>query len=139
MTTLPALPTGATTPSAPSGWINPGKDIDTHKILPPRCAQRPVRAIPPEPTTAPAPERTDHRKALTMPQKSQYTAARDRYLSVAEVAEILGTTERFPRRLIEERRIEYKRFGRHVRIAASVLNAYIESCTVAPARRRQAA
>ncbi|MFC5006941.1 excisionase family DNA-binding protein [Dactylosporangium cerinum] len=74
-----------------------------------------------------------------MPQKSQQTAARDRYLSVAEVAEILGTTERFPRRLIEERRIEYKRFGRHVRIAASVLNAYIESCTVAPARRRQAA
>lgn len=59
----------------------------------------------------------------------------ERYLSVAEVAERLGTTERFPRRLIEERRIEFKRFGRHVRIAESVLNAYIESCTVRPRRR----
>jgi excisionase family DNA binding protein len=58
----------------------------------------------------------------------------ERYLSVAEVAERLGTTERFPRRLIEERRIEFKRFGRHVRIAESVLDAYIESCTVRPLR-----
>ncbi|MQA26094.1 MAG: helix-turn-helix domain-containing protein [Micromonosporaceae bacterium] len=59
----------------------------------------------------------------------------ERYLSVAQVADILGTTERFPRRLIEERRIEFKRFGRHVRIAESVLNAYIEECTVVPIRR----
>lgn len=59
----------------------------------------------------------------------------ERYLSVAEVAERLGTTERFPRRLIEERRIEFHRFGRHVRIAESVLNAYIAACTVAPVKR----
>ena len=59
----------------------------------------------------------------------------ERYLSVREVADRLSTTERFPRRLIEERRIEFKRFGRHVRIAESVLAAYIEACTVAPARR----
>jgi excisionase family DNA binding protein len=66
--------------------------------------------------------------------------ARERYLSIPEVAERLGTTERFPRRLVAERRIEFKRFGRHVRIAESVLDAYIESCTVAPiARRRRAA
>lgn len=58
--------------------------------------------------------------------------APERYLSIAEVADRLGTTERFPRRLVEERRIEFKRFGRHVRIAESVLTAYIESCTVAP-------
>lgn len=56
----------------------------------------------------------------------------ERYLSVGEVAARLGTTERFPRRLIEERRIEFVRFGRHVRIAESVLTAYIESCTVCP-------
>jgi len=61
--------------------------------------------------------------------------SRDRYLSIPEAARLLGTTERFPRRLIEERRIEFKKFGRHVRIAASVLDAYIESCTVAPIRR----
>jgi excisionase family DNA binding protein len=67
----------------------------------------------------------------------------ERYLSIPEIAERLGTTERFPRRLIEERRIEFKRFGRHVRIAESVLNAYIDGCTVTPirqtTRRRRAA
>ncbi|GAA3388092.1 hypothetical protein GCM10020369_32930 [Cryptosporangium minutisporangium] len=62
-------------------------------------------------------------------------STKERYLSIPQVAEILGTTERFPRRLIEERRIEFQRFGRHVRIAESVLTAYIESCTVEPVRR----
>jgi excisionase family DNA binding protein len=56
----------------------------------------------------------------------------DRYLSIPEVAERLGTSQRFARRLIEERRIEFKRFGRHVRIAESDLFAYIDSCTVPP-------
>ncbi|WP_436523407.1 excisionase family DNA-binding protein [Actinoplanes sp. HUAS TT8] len=59
----------------------------------------------------------------------------EKYLSLPEVAEILGTTLRFPRRLVEERRIEFKRFGRHVRIAESVLNAYIDQCTVSTIRR----
>lgn len=59
----------------------------------------------------------------------------EKYLSIPEVAELLGTTERFPRRLIEERRIESTRFGRHVRIAESVLMAYIESCKIAPVIR----
>jgi excisionase family DNA binding protein len=58
----------------------------------------------------------------------------DRLLSVDDVAERLGTTVRFPRRLIEERRIEFVRIGRHVRIKESVLNAYIESRTVKPVR-----
>ncbi|WP_410662780.1 helix-turn-helix domain-containing protein [Amycolatopsis sp. lyj-84] len=56
----------------------------------------------------------------------------ERYLNVEQVAEILGTTERFPRRLIEERRIEFVKAGRHVRIAASVLAAYIAANTVTP-------
>ena len=60
----------------------------------------------------------------------------EKYLSIPEIAAILGTSDRFPRRLIEERRIEFKRFGRHVRIAESVLRAYIDSCTVAPVVRR---
>ena len=62
-------------------------------------------------------------------------AARETYLSIPEVAERLGTTERFPRRLVEERRIEFKRFGRHVRIAERVLDEYIEASTVAPIPR----
>jgi excisionase family DNA binding protein len=59
----------------------------------------------------------------------------EQYLSIPQVAERLGTSERFPRRLIEERRIEFKRFGRHVRISERVLTEYIEACSV-PSRRR---
>jgi excisionase family DNA binding protein len=60
-----------------------------------------------------------------------------RYLTIPEVAERLGTTERFPHRLIEDRRIEFVRLGRHVRIAESVLAAYVERCTVAPVSPRR--
>jgi excisionase family DNA binding protein len=55
-----------------------------------------------------------------------------RLLTVEEVAEILNTTERFPRRLIAERRIEFVRLGRHVRISESVLAEYIQSGVVKP-------
>ncbi|MEV6604741.1 excisionase family DNA-binding protein [Kutzneria sp. NPDC051319] len=58
-------------------------------------------------------------------------ATPERYLNVEQAAERLGTTVRFVRRLIEERRIAFAKFGRHVRIAESVLAGYIESCTVA--------
>jgi excisionase family DNA binding protein len=59
-----------------------------------------------------------------------------RLLTVEEAAERLGTTERFPRRLIAERRIAFVKVGRHVRIAESVLDAYIEAQTVQPAARQ---
>jgi excisionase family DNA binding protein len=59
----------------------------------------------------------------------------DRYLSVDEVAELLGTTARFPRRLIEERRIRYVKVGRHVRIPESAVEEFIEARTVQPLRR----
>jgi excisionase family DNA binding protein len=35
----------------------------------------------------------------------------DRLLTVAQAAELLGTSERFPRRLIAERRIRFVRLG----------------------------
>jgi excisionase family DNA binding protein len=56
----------------------------------------------------------------------------ERLLTVAEVAELLGTTERFPRRLIAERRIEFVKIGRHVRIRESALVAFIEAGSVGP-------
>ncbi|MEU7159467.1 helix-turn-helix domain-containing protein [Streptomyces chrestomyceticus] len=59
----------------------------------------------------------------------------DPLLSVPEVAELLGTGERFPRRLIAERRIRYVKVGRHVRIPRSALDAYIEDRTVEPVRQ----
>lgn len=61
----------------------------------------------------------------------------ERYLSVAQVAERLGTTERFPRRLVAERRITFVKVGRHVRIPESALTAFIDANTVQPARRRR--
>jgi excisionase family DNA binding protein len=63
----------------------------------------------------------------------------DRYLSVDQVAELLGTTTRFPRRLIEERRIRYVKVGRHVRIPESAVEEYIAARTVEPIRLRRTA
>jgi excisionase family DNA binding protein len=57
----------------------------------------------------------------------------ERLLSVAEVAELLGTTERFPRRLIAERRIRFVHVGRHVRIPESALRDFISAGLVEPA------
>ncbi|MFI6502027.1 excisionase family DNA-binding protein [Nonomuraea typhae] len=63
----------------------------------------------------------------------------DRLLTVAEAAERLGTTERFPRRLIEERRITFVRLGRKVRIPESALNDFIAAGLVHPITTRRRA
>ncbi|MFH8567200.1 excisionase family DNA-binding protein [Streptomyces sp. NPDC017993] len=62
----------------------------------------------------------------------------DRLLTVQQVADSLGTTVRFPRRLIEERRITFVRVGRHVRIPESALEGYINEHTVQPITARRA-
>ncbi|HEX5566841.1 MAG TPA: helix-turn-helix domain-containing protein [Streptomyces sp.] len=61
---------------------------------------------------------------------------KDRYLSVDQVAELLGTSVRFPRRLVAERRITFIKAGRHVRIPESAVMAFIEANTVEPVRAR---
>ncbi|BCJ27502.1 excisionase family DNA-binding protein [Actinocatenispora sera] len=53
-------------------------------------------------------------------------------LSVAQAAERFGTSERFPRRLIAERRIRFVRLGRHVRIPAGAVDEFIQEGTVEP-------
>ena len=60
----------------------------------------------------------------------------DRLLTVAQAAELLATGERFPRRLIAERRIRFVRVGRHVRIPESALRELIEFGTVEPVATR---
>lgn len=60
--------------------------------------------------------------------------SKDPLLTVAQVAERWGTSQRYPRRLIAERRIRFERIGRHVRIRQSVADAMIE--TVEPIDRR---
>ncbi len=56
----------------------------------------------------------------------------DRLLTVEQAAELLGTTVRFPRRLIAERRIRYVKLGVHVRIPESAVREFVAAATVEP-------
>jgi excisionase family DNA binding protein len=60
---------------------------------------------------------------------------RDPLLNVEEAAELLGTGTRFIRRLVAERRIQYVKAGRHVRITESALIAWVTANTVQPIER----
>ncbi|MET7527710.1 excisionase family DNA-binding protein [Streptomyces sp900116325] len=62
----------------------------------------------------------------------------DQLLTVEQAAERLGTTVRFPRRLIAERRIVFVKVGRHVRIPEGALADFVAANTVQPiVTRRQ--
>ena len=52
---------------------------------------------------------------------------RDPLLTVAQAGEYLGTGERFIRRLITERRIDYVKVGKYVRLERSTLDAFVDS------------
>jgi excisionase family DNA binding protein len=52
---------------------------------------------------------------------------RGRLLTVEAAAEHMSTSVRFIRRLIAERRIEFVRVGRHVRISQSALADFIQA------------
>jgi excisionase family DNA binding protein len=56
----------------------------------------------------------------------------EKLLTVDQAAYVLGTTARFPRRLIAERRIRFVRVGRHVRIPESALREFVDAGTVRP-------
>jgi excisionase family DNA binding protein len=56
----------------------------------------------------------------------------EQLLTVDEVADALGTSVRFPRRLIAERRIRFVRIGRLVRIPESALEEFVREGTVDP-------
>ena len=55
-----------------------------------------------------------------------------RLLTVEAAAERMSTSVRFVRRLIAERRIEFVRIGRHVRISESALADFIKAGRVEP-------
>jgi excisionase family DNA binding protein len=59
----------------------------------------------------------------------------ERLLTVEEVAERLGTSVRFPRGLVAERRITFVRIGRHIRVPESAVTAMIEAGTVQAVER----
>ena len=54
----------------------------------------------------------------------------DRLVTVEEAAERLGTSVRFVRRLIAERRIAYVKVGRHVRLDPTDVEAFIAASRV---------
>ncbi|PRX92123.1 excisionase family DNA-binding protein [Allonocardiopsis opalescens] len=56
----------------------------------------------------------------------------ERLLTVAQAAERLNTSPRYPRRLIEERRITFVKIGRHVRIPESAIRELIAGGVVEP-------
>jgi len=59
----------------------------------------------------------------------------DTLLTVEQAAERLGTSERFVRRLIAERRITFITLGRHVRITEHDLSNFVATSRVEAGRR----
>jgi excisionase family DNA binding protein len=53
-------------------------------------------------------------------------------LNVNQAADRLGTSVRFVRRLVHERRIAYTKLGQHVRIEESDIDAFIAAGRVEP-------
>ena len=56
----------------------------------------------------------------------------DQLLTVEAAAERLSTSVRFIRRLVAQRRIEFVKVGRHVRISESALAEFVAAGRVAP-------
>jgi excisionase family DNA binding protein len=58
-------------------------------------------------------------------------------VTIEEAGEALGTSARFPRRLVAERRIRFVKIGKHVRIPASALEEFVAAGTVEVVVRRR--
>jgi len=71
-----------------------------------------------------------------LPVFHQKGSIMEQLLSVNQAAEMLGTTVRFPRRLVAERRVRFIHIGRHVRIPLSALEDLIRDGTVEPDNAR---
>jgi len=70
---------------------------------------------------------------LTRPGTQTASIDRDeRLLTIAEAAERLNTSPRFPRRLVAERRIRFVKLGRFVRIPESAIHEFISAGLVEP-------
>jgi excisionase family DNA binding protein len=71
---------------------------------------------------------------MTLRQAREITEL-ETMLTVEQAAERLGTSERFVRRLIAERRITYVKLGRHVRITEHDLINFVTTGRVEASRR----
>lgn len=82
-----------------------------------------------DPTPPPRP-RTSSRTR----RKSSKETVMDTLLTVDQAARALGTSPRFIRRIIAERRIAYVKVGKHVRITAADLSGFVDAGRQEPAR-----
>ena len=62
------------------------------------------------------------------------TATTEGLLDIDGLASMLGVSERFVRRLVEERRIPFLKIGRHVRFEPAEVESWIRSSRIEPAR-----
>lgn len=60
----------------------------------------------------------------------------DRLIDINQLAAVLGTNTRMPRRLVYERRIPYVKVGRLVRFRMSDVEEYLAARAVRPERSR---
>ena len=60
-----------------------------------------------------------------------------KFLTVAETAAYLNTSERFIRRLVAERRIAFYRIGKHLRFAVADVDEWISRSRVPPSQPRR--
>jgi excisionase family DNA binding protein len=72
------------------------------------------------------------RHEVWLSSTNNFEGAMEKLLTIDEAAEALGTTSRFPRRLVAERRIRFVHVGRHVRIPVSALEDFVAGGTVQP-------
>lgn len=54
----------------------------------------------------------------------------ERLFTIEEAAEALGTSARFPRRLVTQRRIRFVKVGKFVRIPESAMDEFVKEGTV---------
>ncbi|GAA4117831.1 helix-turn-helix domain-containing protein [Knoellia locipacati] len=54
----------------------------------------------------------------------------EKLYTLEEAAAVMGTTGRFPRRLVAQRRIRFVKLGRFVRIPESAIDEFLDEGTV---------
>lgn len=72
--------------------------------------------------------------AASIPYSGMSATTTSTLLDIDGLADLLGVSERFVRRLVEERRIPFLKIGKHVRFDRAEVESWIKSSRVEPAR-----
>lgn len=74
------------------------------------------------------------RRDRVAPPASELASTTNALLDVNEVAELLGVTVRFVRRLVAERRIPFYKVGKFIRFRSTDLADWVDACRIEPHR-----